>query len=399
MSARLQHRRDKATETVPEAPKKAAKAVIHKPLKELGFGKGDKRELLSLPGKRLKHLQRSLQSFGSHFAIVILAVFVMVAGIKPVSNASATNTPTQGRTIAQIVSNEYFEEDVVVDEVITTVGENNDYIFKTGTTETIISRNNRTETINYEVKQGESAGTVARDFGIATETLQYANKLTGNALTVGQKLKIPPIDGIYVTVQRNDTLSGLSNKYKVNVAEISKYNPTIETDQPIFQGQEIFMPGVVAPKATTPTSTTPGSPRVTPSRQGNVPSTILATPGQFIWPTQVPTHFLSQGFKRGHTGLDLPRQNGFGIYASASGIAHVIPGRTGYGNHIDIDHGNGWMTRYGHLSEFKIQNGQYVKQGELIGIMGTTGRSTGIHLHFEIRLRGAAMNPLSYLPR
>jgi murein DD-endopeptidase MepM/ murein hydrolase activator NlpD len=344
----------------------------------------------------LKAVGRSINAFTSHWGITILALVVIISGVAPNQVFSAGNqsarTGARSKTIAEIASAEFFNENVDYDEVIVTVGENNDYVFKTGATETIISRNNRNTTIVYEVKPGESVASVARDFGISPETLQYANKISGNTLTRGQKLKIPPVDGVYVAVAKNDTLSSISRKYKVSVADITKFNG-LDTSQPIFSGQEILIPGVVAPKPTSaggqPTITSGGGPaKITPDAKG-----------QFIWPLQSATHFISQGHRGSHRALDLNRLNGPYIFASAAGVAKVIPLRTGYGNHIDINHGGGFVTRYAHLSEFKIKNGEYVQQGQLIGIMGSTGRSTGPHLHFEIRLNDNPLNPLNYLPK
>ncbi len=295
--------------------------------------------------------------------------------------------------MAQLASAEYFHEDVNYDEVIVTVDD--DYIFKTGTTETVISRNNRTETIIYEVKPGESIASVATGFGITAETIRYANKISGD-VRAGQKIKVPPIDGFYVAVARNDTLNGIAGKYKVGVDQIAKYNQ-IDTNAPIHAGQELLIPGVVAPKATAP-SPGRGGTTISPA-PGGVAVNIPVSGGQFSWPTSSPTHFLSQSYRGGHTGLDLTRLNGTGIYAAADGVVHHYQTRGGYGRYIDMDHGGGWMTRYGHLASYKVANGARVKKGDLIGIMGTTGRSTGIHLHFEIRLNGRHVNPLAYLPK
>ncbi|MFA5010006.1 MAG: M23 family metallopeptidase [Patescibacteria group bacterium] len=346
----------------------------------------------SVPKVSLRHARRSLQSFSSHWAIIVLAIGVVLVGAWPRAQVSASDVSHRSRTVAQLASAEYFNENVAYDEVITTVGDNNDYLFKTGATETIITRNTRTETIFYDTKSGESVASVARDFGLSPDTVRYVNKLSSNALKVGQKLKIPPIDGIYVTVQKNDTLSGIAKKYKTALADIRKYN-NLPEGEPIFSGQEILVPGVVAPK-----TTTSGSGSSITSSTGAL-ATALPGGGQFIWPTESPTHFISQGYKNYHRAVDLNRLNGWGIYASAAGVVRTYSTRYGYGNYIDINHGNGYVTRYGHLSQFKVKTGDYVQQGQLIGIMGSTGRSTGPHLHFEIRKNDAPQNPLNYLPR
>lgn len=332
-----------------------------------------------------------MQSFSSHWAIIALAIGVVLVGAMP-HNAGALAIGTQrAHTVAQLASAEYFNEDVVYDEVITTVGDNNDFIFKTGATETIITRNTRTETIFYDVKPGESVASVARDFGLSPDTVRYVNKLSGNGLTAGQKLKIPPVDGVYVTVQKNDTLSAISKKYKIALADVRKYN-NLPEGEPIFSGQEILVPGVVAPK---PAGVGKGKiDAETGALAGRLPGG-----GQFIWPLESPTHFISQGYKSYHRALDLNRLNGWGIYAAAAGVVKTSSTRYGYGNSIDINHGGGFVTRYGHLSQFKVKTGDYVQQGQLIGIMGSTGHSSGPHLHFEVRINDVPVNPLNYLPR
>ncbi|RLC37450.1 hypothetical protein DRH29_01840 [candidate division Kazan bacterium] len=342
-------------------------------------------------------MMRSLHGFGSHWAITILAISVILSGLTPRSAAVAIGgeegrLQNRYRTIAELASVEYFHEDVVYDEVITTVGENNDYIFKTGATQTVISRNSRRETIIYTVKEGESVASVASDFGLSVDTIKYANKLSGNSLKVGQELKIPAVDGVFIAVRKNDTLSTIASRYHVSVDDIVKYNK-INREDPIFSGQEILVPGVVAPK-------TSGGRYVPSGDVANLPAfNPLSGSGQFVWPTSTHTHFISQGYYYRHKAIDLNRLNGWGIYASAAGIVRTYTGRYGYGNYIDINHGDGWVTRYAHLSSFNVKSGDYVQQGQLIARMGSTGRSTGPHLHFEIRYNGKPLNPLSYLPR
>ena len=275
----------------PETGSKKPVEVRHKPRRSLRGLSFDAIKRVSLPALSIKPIYRSLNSFGSHWAIVLLAITVILSGLTPrqamIAVGGETNqNQVRYRTVAELASTEYFNEDVVYDEVITTVGDSNDYIFKTGATETIISRNARRETIMYEVKPGESVSSVARDFGLSPDTLQYANKLTGNALSTGQKLKIPPIDGIYVTVNKNDTLSTIAKRYKVNVDDIVKYNG-LDTSAPIFSGQELLVPGMVAPKSSSgsqyvPSGNIQGLPGFNPS----------ASAGQFVWPTTSPTHFI-----------------------------------------------------------------------------------------------------------
>jgi murein DD-endopeptidase MepM/ murein hydrolase activator NlpD len=355
---------------------------------------------LSRPAVRSLDLRKSFRSFseyGKHWGLVALSVIVILSSIQfgpPSGVGGPASTSTHYRTIAEIASAAtladlgnplYTNEEYTI-----TVDPSGEYLFKTVETETIISRSNRTDTIKYVVREGESVASLANDFGITALTLKYANNLSGSSLKVGQELRIPPIDGLYVAVKRGDTLSTIAGRYHVKVDDIIKYNG-ISADAPIFASQELLIPGAIVPKAT-----------AVPAKGGRVSvPNFNPTPysGRFIWPTETPTHYISQGYKSYHRAIDLPRTNGWGIYAAAPGVVQTQHTRGGYGNLIIINHGDGWSTYYGHLSEFRVTPGQYVQQGQLIGIMGSTGRSTGAHLHFEIRQNDTPLNPLSYLPR
>lgn len=312
----------------------------------------------------------------------------------PAGIGGPTENSSHYRTIAEIASaatlaelgNPLYSNE----EYTTNLDASGEYLFKTVQTETIISRSNRTETIKYIVREGESVGSLASDFGITALTLKYANGLSSNSLKVGQELKIPPIDGLYVAVKRNDTLSSIAGRYHIDVNDIIKYNG-LNSGDPIFAGQELLIPGAIVPKAAA--SPTSGGKVSAPSFNPT------AYAGRFVWPLESPTHYISQGYRGGHRALDLNRLNGWGIYAAAPGVVQIQRNRGGYGNLIIINHGDGWSTYYGHLSEFRVSAGQYVQQGQLIGIMGSTGRSTGPHLHFEIRQNDVPQNPLNYLPR
>jgi len=345
-------------------------------------------------------MNRNLAIYNTRWWIIGLAIVVIISGFKiypqsDIGGGQTVGSPAKYRTIVQLASTAGIEEfgNPLFDneEYSIPLDSSGDYFFKTGQTETIISRSTRKETIKYIVRSGESLNTLATDFGLTALTLKYANNLSSNTLKVGQELRIPPIDGLYITVQRNNTLGSIANRYKVKVNDIEKYNG-LTVSGTIITGQELLIPGAVMPKAQT--SLTSGS-------NINVPNySPVPYSGKFIWPTESPTHFISQNPRKGHMAIDLNRLNGWGIYASAAGVIATKTGYNGgYGNFISINHGSGWVTYYGHLSQFKVKSGDYVQQGQLIGIMGSTGRSTGTHLHFEIRHNNTLLNPLDYLPR
>ena len=349
---------------------------------------------------RLQNLGRNLALYNTRWWVVGLAAIVLISGFRmsqpqdiggPAASASAS---ARYRTIAQLASTADitdFDNLLNTEEYSIPVDDSGDYLFKTGGTDTIISRSSRKETIKYIVRQGETLSTLANDFGLTSLTIKYANNLSSTTLKPGQELRIPPVDGLYVAVKRNDTLSAIANRYKVKLDDIEKYNG-LTADTAIHAGQELLIPGAVMSKAQA----------VAPSAGSNVnvPSyNPISYSGMFFWPTETATHFISQKPRFGHMALDLNRLNGWGLYASAAGVVKTQTTRGGYGNLITINHGSGWMTYYGHLSQFKVKTGDYVQQGQLIAIMGSTGRSTGPHVHFEISRNGKLLNPLDYLPR
>jgi murein DD-endopeptidase MepM/ murein hydrolase activator NlpD len=104
-----------------------------------------------------------------------------------------------------------------------------------------------------------------------------------------------------------------------------------------------------------------------------------------------------QGRRKNHKGVDIPGPIGTPIYATADGTIGRAQWVSGYGKYIEVEHGNAIQTRYGHLSGMNVVSGQRVKQGDIIGFMGSTGRSTGSHLHYEVRIAGEPVNPMSFL--
>lgn len=228
----------------------------------------------------------------------------------------------------------------------------------------------------YVVQQGDVLGEIAERFGVSTETLASANGLEADpdSLQVGQELKVPSTSGVTHTVVDGDTIGVLAEMYQVDPSVIVHANNLAEPYL-IQVGQTLFIPGGISP----------------------LPTAGRAT-GKFVWPSSghITFYFREDGY---HKGLDIGNGYGTPIYAADGGIvttALKLVDR--YGWYIEIDHGNGFTTLYAHLSEMYVDQGDRVRRGEVIGLMGSTGYSTGPHLHFEVHHQGMLSDPLDYLP-
>jgi len=257
--------------------------------------------------------------------------------------------------------------------------------------------NQRSETIEYEVKSGDTLSGVASKLDISVDTIKWANGLdTVNFVKPGDKLKILPVSGVAHTVKSGDTLESIAKKYSVDSQAIFGFPfNDIPDDQKLAIGQILIVPDGVPPEV----KVSP-KPRIQPQYLAEGPSSpVFEAPsgGGFIWPTV--SSGLSQYFAWYHPGIDIPNRVAPPITASDGGIIVVAgwPDNYGYGNRIIIDHGNGYQTLYAHMSNIYVTVGQKVSRGQTIGQMGSTGRSTGTHLHFEIHFKGRALNPLSIL--
>ncbi|MDP3954399.1 MAG: LysM peptidoglycan-binding domain-containing protein [bacterium] len=234
----------------------------------------------------------------------------------------------------------------------------------------------------YAVQEGDTLSFIAEDYGVSVNTIVWANNLTNiNYLKPGTELKIPPITGILHTVKSGDTLSSISKKYGVEQEKILSYNLLPKIDQ-LKIGQELIIPG-----GTLKTSSGTATAAASVTRFAYLPD----LGGYFAQPT---TGY-NWGRIHGRNGVDIANSCGTGIYAASSGTVDLV--RTsgwngGFGLFIRLLHPNSTETLYAHLSKIYVSSGESVEKGELIALMGTTGRSTGCHLHFEVH---GAKNPLA----
>ena len=233
----------------------------------------------------------------------------------------------------------------------------------------------------YVVRRGDSISQVADMFGVTVDTILSANDMKkGDKIKEGDVLLILPFSGVEHTVIKGQTLQGISNLYKVDIEEILLAND-IEAGAKIVVGEKLIIPG--AGMLAEVQSKTAKTISKTAAKSGSYSDTS----GYFKHP--LPGSRRTRGIKPGHQGVDMAAPMGTPIRAAASGT--VLIARNGYnggfGNYVVIQHPNGTKTLYGHMSKLGTSPGAQVSQGDVIGYVGSTGRSTGPHLHFEV-LRG-----------
>ncbi len=271
---------------------------------------------------------------------------------------------------------------------------------------TIIPDRPRTNATRYTVQQGDSVFSIATEFKLQPESVLWANYDTLNddpqMLEVGLDLNIPPLDGVFYKWRDGDTIQGVADRYKVDPQAILSYpgNRLDMTDPKITPGDFIMIPGGRGEIRVWVVPTIPrGKAGVSLGFDTcDTSNSVGFGTGTFIWPA--PNKMVSgNDYWSGHLAIDIGAGMGQYIYASDGGVvvyAGAISG--GYGNMVMIDHGNGYQTLYAHLSGINTRCGASVSQGTVIGLAGSSGNSTGAHLHFEVRYMGGFVNPWSVLP-
>ena len=253
--------------------------------------------------------------------------------------------------------------------------------------------------ITYTVQANDTPIGISLEFGIKPETLLGGNAFLSeeaSALQTGNILTILPVDGVLHDVRDGDSLEKLADQYGVSMEDIIAYEPNnLEFPYRLYPDTQIMVPGGTrevwfwtAPQAPSRASTSDST--------GSGIASLVQGTGTFIWPLGY--RRITQAFWYGHPAIDVGAPEGTPLYASDTGTVTWAGWNVyGYGNLIVVNHGNGYETYYGHLSGINVYPGQVVNQGQQIGATGNTGRSSGPHLHFEIRLYNSMLQPLGYL--
>ena len=260
------------------------------------------------------------------------------------------------------------------------------------------SNNKRTKTILYKVQPGDTVSTIARHFGLNVNTVLWANNLSSfSVIRIGDQLNILPSNGFLYKVRSGDTIGRLAQLYDTTAQKIINAN-NLNSAGTIAIGKQLIIPGTKVLAKTPVKNTTPRSYSAIKVIKDIVAAKKpIGNSNKMLWPTE--GRRITQYFTWHHHGLDIANRIGTPIYAADSGVVQIAQGgwNGGYGNTILLNHGNGKQTRYGHASKLLVKKGEEVEKGQVIALMGSTGHSTGPHLHFEVLIHGVRYNPLNYI--
>lgn len=358
--------------------------------------------------------------FVSHIRRFLIAVKLLVSDVVPVSpqkklvfqasliaiTTLVVTSLTPGGTLSAAsmdYATDYIGAYSLPGDVL--VSDDNGYLIKINPQTTDTSRIGMTDYAVHTIEDGESLSVIAQRYGVSVETIMWENNLpNANSIRAGQKLLVPPVDGVSYDIASGDTLDKVAKKYNITKEAIIAQNAL--DGETLVKGQSIFLPGakIIAPVNTVASNYRVSS--VTRDARTYSNSTNAPAVGRvFIYPTKGK---ITNGYHSGHYAIDIADSSQPPIWAAGAGtIEKVVTGCNGqgskcgggYGNHVIIDHGNGLKTLYGHFDSVDVSVGQWVNQGDVLGIMGNTGRVygvTGIHLHWEVIQDGVKEYPGDY---
>lgn len=258
--------------------------------------------------------------------------------------------------------------------------------------QTEVSQKPRDKILTYRVERGDTLSTIAKKFGISEETITWANDLKGDTLSIGDELKIMPVSGVSHKVESGETIYTVAKKYDTEPQKIADFpfNEFAGNGETLalVTGQILIVPDGIKP------SEKPVIRRQLYVAQGPVP----VASGGYTYPVR---GGISQFYSWYHPGLDITAPMGTPLVAAHSGTVTSVSMGTydgGFGTNIWISNGNGIESHYAHMSNVNVSAGQRVIGGQtIVGWIGMTGRTTGPHVHFEMRAGGSYVNPLGYI--
>lgn len=314
--------------------------------------------------------------------ITVLSIAILVSGISSKLNIFGASASGLGLSDTSLSQDDVFSQSGTSQALVLNEGDQYDYMV-----------------YKHQVQPGDTLLSISGYYNINIKTLMWANSITNSnaSLQVGKVLKIPEIDGVFYTVKKDDTLEKIAKTVKSDTQTILDYNTKVlDFENPVLtEGMELFIPGgqVIVPTKPPVIYVNPGG--------GNPGGNPVQLPiGTYINPlSNCPGYVYIRGFSGGHKGVDLSKGGGCWINAAGPGVVVVAGwGSRGEGWHVTIDHGNGIRTWYFHGSgRFAVKTGDHVLAGQNIMYMGSSGNSTGTHLHFAFLINGVHVNPEQYV--
>ena len=307
----------------------------------------------------------------SHFSVGILVVLVIA--------------------LSPLISWEKIDFGGSENQVLGTIDASFTALGSTGQTSSDLQR--RGGIAEYQVTEGDTVSSIAQKFGVSLDTIRWVNNLKSiDDIKPGQVLRILPVSGVLHPVRRGETVYSIAKIYDASPQSIVDFPFNTFIDDETFAlavGQELIIPSGVMPKVKLWSKPIPKTDYLAEIPQSQPTD-------QFIWPA---VGKISQGYFWYHRAIDIANPAAPAVVASRGGTVLSAGWNfpQAYGIHIIIDHGDGYKTLYAHLSSVAVSPGQSVLRGQVIGKMGSTGRSTGVHLHLEIRTPKGNVNPLGYL--
>ncbi len=351
--------------------------------------------------------------YSAHMAILVLALLLGLASRVAMAPPSIAITP-ETNPISQPVAAEPVRTPtawISAGGPQPVVNQAARVVFRKAQPRTDIPERVRLEVITYTVQSGDNIFLIAERFGLSPYSIAWSNMetLQGSPWLIqpGLTLFIPPVDGAYHTVLEGETVESIAEQYQVTASALYNIWNHLEEGAPLREGMQLMIPGATGEdvewEAPPPDPVAPGvgAASVSWGACGDVAVSGPGALGWFILPTgsyAVSGWYFGDPRNPGHIGLDYRCSLGDPIYAADNGVVVFAGWGGGYGNLVRVRHGNGYETYYAHFSAFAVTCGEPVYQGQVLGYCGSTGWSTGPHLHYEIRLNGVPQNPQLFEP-
>lgn len=357
------------------------------------------REIFSFFEFLIYYIKRKILSFSVMFEKNknrIVKLFLMKRGRynRPFLHLTTIAILGVGVLIAPFLSETFpiFDQQVSALDLANAASEQQSVLVGEEVFETKVSDKPRDKIIDYTVQKGDTISTIARKFGISEETIRWANDLSGDNVGIGDTLKILPVSGVAHKVESGDTVYTIAKKYNTEAQKLVDF-PFNEFANPetfaLVTGQMLIVPDGIKPSE---------QPRYVRPQTYVAQGPVPVASGGYTWPVR---GGISQYFGWYHPGLDITSPVGTPIYAAHSGTVTRVSIGTwngGFGTDMYISNGAGIESHYAHMSGVNVGVGQRVVGGRtVVGWVGMTGRTTGPHIHFEMRAGGSPVNPLAYI--